>query len=118
MSVTGPFDQVSPPVVGDLLRLLDGGTWSTRDGALLETESVSVWIIPCPPREADCNDISITVRPRGYGLDTVGAIPLVLRPTDDDQLTYYGRLDRRGQILFRGVRPGVYRTTIPRGERT
>jgi hypothetical protein len=57
-------------------------------------------------------DIPITVHPLAGKPGVLAGTPVVLRRPDDHGRTWFGRLNQRGQILFRDMEPGTYQARI------
>ncbi len=100
-------------IVAEACSLLGQLTWDTQRGAYLRGEKVCILLDPCPAEEGDRFDVPITILPLVGRATALEGISVVLRGDESDEaMIYYGLLNRRGQVLFRGLEKGRYRAEI------
>jgi hypothetical protein len=101
-----------PPIVTETQHLLTHRIWDIRQGAYIRGESICILIAP-ERTEVGSFDVPITVRPLEQGdVSALAGTPLVLHTTHDQNLTWYGRLNQHGQVLFRNLELGVYQVQV------
>lgn len=86
--------------------LLSQQSWDIRDSIYIEGEHVCVLFDPYPAAEAGRVNVPVTILALQSRADTVAQTPLVL--ASSAHALYYGRLNFRGQTLFRSLPMGVY----------
>lgn len=102
-------DDTSLEAMREAQNLLKQVSWDIRQALYLEGQSISILLDPYPAAQGERIDASVTVLPLRGAPGNVRGMGLVLRRVDDQQTTWYGRLNQRGQLIFRDMDPGAYR---------
>ncbi|NJP07216.1 MAG: hypothetical protein HC837_17145 [Chloroflexaceae bacterium] len=97
-------------------QLLNTLTIPTDRPTYSATAMVSVMVSPCPAETTGLVDLPITVFPIARHSRCLQDVPIILRQDSSSEsgtpITYYGRLNQRGQIIFRNVAPGSYQAKL------
>jgi hypothetical protein len=106
-------------IIAEAQRLLEQRPWDIREGAYLRGEHVRIVLMPMPSEEGERFDIPITMHPLTNSPDILMGTPIVVNRVAERGFTWFGHLNRRGQVLFRALGPGMYqaRIVLPAGAR-
>ncbi len=89
--------------------LLRGVVWHIPTRAYLQHAHVRVLCITAATSDADTFDVALTIRGPLPSADPAAQLAIALYRVGDQQMhVHYGRLNQRGQLLFRQVQAGAY----------
>ena len=101
-------------IPAELHDLLDDLVWNTGDGRIREHENLAVMIDPLPGTTEDVFDVPVTVLPFEFSSNELEGTAITFTPIDGSGAAnrIVGRLDRRGQALFRDLPSSRYTTDV------
>jgi hypothetical protein len=95
-------------LLAEAQHLLRSTVWRIPQGGSQRGVLVRVLLYPQATEQADRFDVVLKVQAVAGRMEPLDGLPVVLRLVGDTFLLHYGRLNQRGQVLFRGVRVGDY----------
>lgn len=98
----------SRSIIAEADRLLAKRSWEIPAGFYAESTAVSIFIDPMPGQTDDLYHAPLTLFPLTDWVEAVQGATISLVKAPAGGAIYYGQLDKRGQILFRNLRPGTY----------
>src|SRR5258706_11840924 len=111
MSAEQPMKEVQQ-VVAEAERLLRELRWGTLKGGYGRGQLVRILFAPSRAEDGEHYDVPITLQPLIVRASVLDGISIILRRPDRHGYTWFGRLNQRGQVLFRNLEPGVYQTQM------
>lgn len=102
-------DRYRKSMTEDIHALLHGAIWHIPRGYHLRGPRTRILCAPHPTDDVALFDVSLTIQRARQQASDLAGLTMVLYGVDDQALIHYGRLDQRGQILFRRVQAGAYR---------
>jgi hypothetical protein len=95
-------------VLAETHALLSGQSWRVEQGGYFQGSSVRVLLDPCGADDGQRWHLPVTIFPLiGTPADLEG-VALIAEPSQESTAVLFGRLNRRGQIIFRDVDAGSY----------
>ncbi len=98
----------SRSTIAEAEHLLAKCSWKIPDGFYAESTAVSVFIDPMPGQTNGLYHTPLTLFPLTGQVEALQGATISLANAPTEGTIYYGRLDKRGQILFHDLRPGTY----------
>jgi hypothetical protein len=100
-------------IVAEAQALLAAEPWSGAESLYREGVHVCILIDPYPAVDNERFQVPVTFLPLHAHSEVFDQIPLLLSAPSDLGVThYYGRINRRGQVLFRDVPRGAYHLNL------
>lgn len=100
------------PLVTEVRRLLAAHPWHVPRGGYARGAAVQILLYPGATTHAGMFDVPLTVRPLHGAAEQLEGLSLALWRHDADATMWYGRLNRRGQALFRHMPTGIYQIRV------
>ncbi len=100
-------------IVAEAQALLAAETWSGAESLYREGVHVCLLIDPYPAVDSERFQVPVTLLPLHAQSAVFDQIPLLLSAPSDLGVSYhYGRINRRGQVLFQDVPRGAYHLNL------